>query len=165
MLVAPSLAAGGGGALVRLRHVVPDDHAWVLLRRAGDDPPEALGEEIWRDTSGRLDALVWSIDDTAALVAAGSLLKSRLTALRVYAGGPPGTDGVASPASWPMLDGIVAVSHSEAEAMASRLAGDECIVADPAAGAVVCAACQLAEQLGLGRVVVAIARNIEPIGG
>ncbi|MEU4539558.1 cysteine synthase family protein [Streptosporangium sp. NPDC023825] len=125
-----------------------------------------MGEEIWQQTGGRVDAFVHSIGTTASLRGAMTPLKRHNPALRVVAvepaesavlsGGQPGAHRIEGigigylPPMWdPTLpDDIVPISTADAEEMARRLAREEGLFAGTSSGANVLAAIQLGQQLG-----------------
>jgi cysteine synthase len=125
-----------------------------------------LGEELWRDTGGKLDAFVQSVGTAASLRGTASVLKRHHEAIRVIAvepaespvlsGGQPGPhkiEGVGigyTPPLWDpgVVDEIVAVKTEDAKAMARRLAREEGLFAGTSSGANVIAAIRIGRQLG-----------------
>ena len=125
-----------------------------------------LGEEIWRQTEGRVDAFVHSVGTAASLRGVATVLKRHQPAVRIAAvepaessvllGGAPGPhkiEGVGigyTPPLWDaaLVDEILAVKTDEAKAMARRLAREEALFAGTSSGANVVAALRLAERLG-----------------
>lgn len=125
-----------------------------------------MGEEIWEQTGGRVDAFVQSIGTTASLRGATTSLKRHNPGLRVIAvepaesavlsGGRPGAhliEGIGigyTPPMWdPALpDDIVAISTADAEEMARRLAREEGLFAGTSSGVNVLAAIQIGRGLG-----------------
>lgn len=125
-----------------------------------------MGEEIWEQTNGRVDAFVQSIGTTASLRGAAAPLKFHNPALRVVAvepaesavlsGRPPGAhriEGIGvgyTPPMWdPSLpDEIIPISTADAEEMARRLAREEGLFAGTSSGANVLAAIQVGQRLG-----------------
>ncbi|HOD65073.1 MAG TPA: cysteine synthase family protein [candidate division Zixibacteria bacterium] len=126
----------------------------------------SLGEEIWTQTGGRVDAFVHCVGTAASLRGVAAVLKERRPAIRVAAvepaesavlsGGRPGPhkiEGVGigyTPPLWDpgLVDEIVAVGTAEAKAMARRLAREEGIFAGTSSGANVLAAIAVARRLG-----------------
>jgi cysteine synthase A len=133
-----------------------------------------LGEEIWSQTAGTVDAFVHSVGTAASLRGVGTALKrhqpeARIVAVEpaesaVLSGGTPGPhriEGVGigyTPPLWdPLLaDGIVAVSTDEAIEMTRRLAREEGLFAGTSSGANVVAAIRVAQELGTGNTVVTL---------
>lgn len=126
----------------------------------------SLGEEIWAQTGGRVDAFVQSVGTGHCLAGVGNVLRSRERSVALYAvepaesavlsGGKPGAHGIEGtgpgfvPPLWDpgLVDGIVAVSTAEAEAMARRLAREEGIFGGTSTGGNVVAALRVAGRLG-----------------
>ncbi len=128
----------------------------------------ALGEEIWRQTKGEVDAFVHCVGTAASLRGVASVLKRHKSSVRIVAvepaessvllGGQPGPhkiEGVGVgfiPPLWDasLVDEIVAVKTEDAKEMARRLAREEAVFAGTSSGANVVAALRLAERLGPG---------------
>ena len=135
---------------------------------------ESLGEEIWRQTDGRVDAFVHCVGTGASLRGVAAVLKRFKPGIRVAAvepaespvlrGGPPGPhriEGVGIgyvPPLWEpaLVDDIVAVATEDAKDMARRLAREEAIFAGTSSGANVVAAIEVAGRLGPGSRVVTL---------
>jgi cysteine synthase A len=133
-----------------------------------------LGEEIWRQTSGAVDAFVHSVGTGASSRGVATVLKRHKPAVRiavvepaessVLLGGMPGPhkiEGVGigyTPPLWDpaLVDAIVPVATDDAKAMARRLARDEGLFAGTSSGANVLAAIHLAKELGPGATVVTL---------
>jgi cysteine synthase len=133
-----------------------------------------LGEEIWRQTDGAVDAFVHSVGTGASLRGVATALKAHNPAIRIVAvepaessvlrGGTPGPhkiEGVGigyTPPLWEpsLVDEIVAVGTAEAKEMARRLAREEALFAGTSSGANIVAALQVAERLGPGATVVTL---------
>ena len=125
-----------------------------------------LGEEIWAQTEGRIDAFVHSVGTAASLRGVAAVLKRRHPGIRIVAvepaessvllGGAPGPhkiEGVGIgyvPPLWEpaLVDEIIAVPTEDAKAMTRRLAKEEALFAGTSSGANVIAALQVAERLG-----------------
>jgi len=126
----------------------------------------ALGDEIWSQTSGKVDAFVHSVGTAASLRGAGSRLRHhykdvRLVAVEpgespVLSGGQPGPhkiEGVGVgfvPPLWDpsLIDDIVPIPTDDAKAMARRLAREEGLLAGTSSGGNVLAAIQAGRALG-----------------
>ncbi len=135
---------------------------------------DALGDEIWEQTGGRVSAFVHCVGTAASSRGVASALKRRNPAIRaaavepaespVLAGGTPGPhkiEGVGIgyiPPLWDpsVIDEIVPVPTEEAKAMARRLAREEGLFAGTSSGANVLAAVQVARRLGPGATVVTL---------
>jgi len=137
----------------------------------------ALGEEIWSQTGGAIDAFVHCVGTAATLRGVATVLKRHKPDLRVVAvepaesavlsGGAPGPhhiEGVGigyRPPLWDgtLVDEIVGVGSLEAAAMARRLAREEALFAGTSTGANVLAALRVAERLGPQARVVTLAAD------
>jgi len=126
----------------------------------------ALGEEIWAQTTGRVDAFVHCVGTAASLRGVATVLKARKPGLRIVAvepaesavlaggqAGPHKIEGVGigyTPPLWEpsVVDGLAAVPTAEAKAMARRLAREEGLFAGTSSGANVLAAIALGRRLG-----------------
>ncbi|TLM81755.1 cysteine synthase family protein [Pseudarthrobacter sp. NamE2] len=133
-----------------------------------------MGEEIWQQSHGRVNAFVHSVGTAHSIHGAARALRPRLPALRVVAvepaessvlsGGPTGShriEGIGigfTPPLWEPeeVDAIERVSSEEAMAMSRRLAREEGIFAGTSSGGNVVAALRVAEQLGTEATVVTI---------
>ncbi len=125
-----------------------------------------MGEEIWRQTGGRVDAFVQSIGTAASLRGVAGVLKHHDPRLRVIAvepaesavlsGGPPGAHAIEGigigypPPLWDpgLPDEVVPIPTADAEDMARRLALEEGLFAGTSSGANVLAAIRLGQRLG-----------------
>jgi cysteine synthase A len=133
-----------------------------------------MGEEIWSQTGGAIDAFVHSVGTAASLRGVAAVLRQHKPGVRVVAvepaespvlgGGEPGRhkiEGIGigyAPPLWDpaVADEILAVSTAEAEDMARRLAREEAIFGGTSSGANVVAALRVAERLGPGARVVTL---------
>jgi cysteine synthase A len=125
-----------------------------------------LGEEIWSQTEGEIDAFVHSVGTAASLRGVAAVLKRHKPGIRIVAvepaessvllGGPAGPhkiEGVGigyTPPLWDpaAVDDIIAVKTADAKDMARRLAREEALFAGTSSGANVVAALRVAERLG-----------------
>ncbi len=133
-----------------------------------------LGEELWEQAGGKVDAFVQAVGTAHALHGSASALRRRARRLHVtavepaesavIAGGRSGAhriEGIGIGFVPPLfrrdeVDEVVAVSTDDAMAMARRLAAEEAIFAGTSSGANVVAALRLAERLGSGATVATI---------
>ncbi len=133
-----------------------------------------LGEEIWAQTAGRVDAFVHCAGTAASSRGVATVLKRYRPEVRivvvepaestVLAGGEPGPHkiegvgvGFRPPLYEPALvDELEAVSTEDAKEMARRLAREEALFAGTSSGANVVAAINVARRLGPGRQVVTL---------
>lgn len=133
-----------------------------------------LGEEIWNQTEGRVDAFVHSVGTAASSRGVATVLKRRKPGVTIVCvepgessvllGGQPGPhkiEGVGigyTPPLWEpaLVDEIQPVATAEAKEMARRLAREEALFAGTSSGANVIAAIRVAQRLGPGRTVVTL---------
>jgi cysteine synthase len=134
----------------------------------------SLGEEIWSQTKGEIDAFVHCVGTAASLRGVAAVLKRYKPSIRVVAvepaespvllGGRPGPhkiEGVGigyTPPLWEpaLVDDILQVSTDDAKNMARRIAREEALFAGTSSGANVVAAIHVAERLGPGAQVVTL---------
>jgi cysteine synthase A len=125
-----------------------------------------LGEEIWVQTEGRVDAFVQSVGTAASSRGTATVLKRHKPGVElvvvepaespVLAGGAPGPHNIEGigigfmPPLWEpsLVDGIVAVKTADAKNMARRLAREEALFAGTSSGANVVAAIEVGRRLG-----------------
>jgi cysteine synthase A len=133
-----------------------------------------LGEEIWAQTGGRVDAFVQSVGTAASSRGVAEVLRAKKPDVRVIAvepaesavlgGGAPGPHKIEGigvgyvPPLWEpaLVDEIVPVPTADAKAMARALAREEGLFAGTSSGANVIAALRVAERLGRGSTVVTL---------
>jgi cysteine synthase A len=127
-----------------------------------------LGEEIWKQTGGAVDAFVHAVGTTHSLRGVVTALQRHNPRLAVVAvepgespvlsGGRPGAHKIEGigigyvPPMWDpaLVDEVVAIPTTDAEAMARRLAIEEGLFAGTSSGANVLAAIELGLRLGAG---------------
>lgn len=133
-----------------------------------------LGEELWQQSEGRIDAFVHTVGTAHSIHGVGQVLwkhnpQIRIIAVEpaespVLAGGPSGSHKIEGigigfiPPLWQpeLVNEIVMVSTHDAQQMARRLARDEGIFAGVSSGANVVAALRIAATLGAGATVATI---------
>jgi cysteine synthase A len=134
----------------------------------------ALGEEIWSQTEGKVDAFVHCVGTGASSRGVATALKRHRPGIRLIAvepaessvllGGQPGPhkiEGVGVgyvPPLWDpgLADGVEAVATADAKEMTRSLAREEALFAGTSSGANVVAAIRVAERLGPGATVVTL---------
>ena len=133
-----------------------------------------LGDEIWDQAHGEVDAFVHAVGTAHSIHGAGDALRRHSPSVRVIAvepaesavlsGRPTGSHRIEGigigfvPPLWEpdKVDEIEMVTTADAKAMARRLAAEEGIFAGTSSGANVVAALRIAERLGPGRTVATI---------
>jgi cysteine synthase len=133
-----------------------------------------LGEEIWTQTNGAVDAFVHCVGTAATSRGVASVLKRHKPGIRiavvepaessVLLGGQPGPhkiEGVGigyTPPLWApaLVDEILPVATDDAKEMTRRLAREEALFAGTSSGANVIAAIRIGERLGPGATVVTL---------
>lgn len=126
----------------------------------------ALGEEIWSQTGGAVDAFVQSVGTAASIRGTAAVLRRHKPDVRIVAvepgesavlsGGQPGPhkiEGVGvgyTPPLWDasIVNEVVPIKTDDAKAMARRLAREECLFAGTSSGANVLAAIEVGRRLG-----------------
>jgi cysteine synthase A len=134
----------------------------------------SLGEEIWAQTKGAVDAFVHSVGTAASSRGVATVLKRHKPSVKIVVvepaessvlrGGPPGPhkiEGVGigyTPPLWEpsLVDEILPVATDDAKEMARRLAREEALFAGTSSGANVIAAIQVGERLGPNATVVTL---------
>jgi len=134
----------------------------------------ALGEEIWEQTDGKVDAFVHSVGTAASSRGAVTAVRKHRRDVKFFAvepaespvlgGGAPGPhkiEGVGIgyvPPLWDasLADGIIAVRTDDAKEMTRRLAREEALFAGTSSGANVIAAIEVGRRLGPRSVVVTL---------
>jgi len=125
-----------------------------------------LGEEIWDQTSGAVDAFVHAVGTAASSRGVATVLKRHKPSVRiavvepaespVLSGGQPGPhkiEGVGigyTPPLWDpsVVDAVIPIATADAKSMARRLAREEGLFAGTSSGANVLAAIEIGRQLG-----------------
>jgi cysteine synthase A len=125
-----------------------------------------LGEEIWNQTKGEIDAFVHCVGTAASSRGVATVLKRYKPSIKIVVvepaessvllggqAGPHKIEGVGigyTPPLWEptLVDDILAVKTDDAKEMARRLAREEALFAGTSSGANVVAAIRVAERLG-----------------
>jgi cysteine synthase A len=134
----------------------------------------ALGEEIWQQTEGNVDAFVHAVSTAHSIHGTAHTLQKHNPKIQVVAvepaesavlsGRPTGSHKIEGigigfiPPLWQpeLVNEIQTVTTEEAKAMTRRLAREEGLFAGASSGANVVAALRVAERLGPGRTVMTI---------
>ena len=125
-----------------------------------------MGEEIWRQMDGKVDAFVQSIGTAASINGVAAILRKHNPKVKIIAvepaesnvlsGGKPGAHDIEGigigyrPPLWDesVIDEVLSVSTADAKEMARRLAREEGIFAGTSSGGNVLAALRVAEKMG-----------------
>ena len=163
--------------IARASELAQDPGAWWSNQLENADSIagyHALGEEIWRQAEGTVDAFVHTVGTGASSRGVATVLKRHKPSVRlgivepaesaVLAGGQPGPhkiEGVGIGYRPPLydaalVDDLLAVPTADAKAMARRLAREEALFAGTSSGANVLAALEMARRLGAGKTVVTL---------
>jgi cysteine synthase len=152
------------------------DHWWCdqLNNHAAITGYYPMGEEIWQQTTGRIDAFVHTVGTAHSIHGVTRALKPHAPTLRVVAvepaesavlsGQPTGSHRIEGigigfvPPLWERdeVDEIMTIASADAQQMARRLAREEGVFAGTSSGANVLAAIRVGQQLGKHATVVTI---------
>jgi cysteine synthase A len=163
-------AEGMKGAIRRATEIRDSDPAKYFMPSQFENPanPEihykTTGEEIWRDTDGKVDVLVAGVGTGGTVTGAGKLLKERKPGVRIFtvepdaspvlSGGQPGPhklQGFAAGFVPKILDTkiyeeVILVSADDAIATSRRLAREEGMLVGISSGGNIWASLQLAAR-------------------
>ena len=146
-----------------------------LNNRDGEAGYHPLGEELWSQTGGRVDAFVQSVGSAHSLHGTTAALKRKNPRVRIIAAepaesavlsgrarGPHKIEGIGIgfvPPLWRpgLVDEILTATTEESNAMARRLAREEGIFTGTSSGLNVIAALDVARRLGPGATVATLA--------
>lgn len=182
LTIVPSDAGGMDEALTRnmieaARGIAARSSAfWTDQLNNADQLPayHAMGEEIWEQTGGRIDAFVQSTGTAASVRGVGEALRRHKRDIAIVAvepeessvlsGGKSGAhkiEGVGAGFVVPLwepsvADEVATVSTEDAMAMARRLAQEEALFAGTSTGANLVAGLEIGMRLGPGATVVTI---------
>ena len=152
------------------------NHWWEdqLTNRDGDAGYYPLGEEIWKQTDGKVDAFVHAVATGHSILGVAKTLRKHKPVVHVAAvepaesavlsGGPTGSHKIEGigigwvPPLWEpkLVDEVLKVTTEEAKAMTRRLANEEGLFVGTSSGANVVASLQVAQRLGPEATVVTI---------
>ena len=153
-----------------------ENHWWAdqLNNEDAETGYYALGDEMWQQTEGRIDAFVHAVSTVHSLHGVTKSLWKHNEQIKIYAvepaesavlsGRPSGAHKIEGigigfiPPLWQpqLVNEILTVSTEEAMEMARKLAKEEGIFAGTSTGANMVAAIRVAEKLGEGKTVATI---------
>ena len=163
--------------IARSEAIARDEGAWwvdQLNNHDGAGGYEAMGDEIWAQAAGEVDAFVQAVGTAHSLHGAVAALRRHNPGLHTVAVEPAESpvlgegrtgahriEGIGIgfvPPLWDPADAteIAAVPSAEAHAMARRLSREEGLFAGSSGGANVVAALRLAERLGPGATIATV---------
>jgi cysteine synthase B len=139
-----------------------DGKGKVLNQFANPDNPlahyEATGEEIWRDTHGRITHVVSSMGTTGTIMGVSRFLKEKNPAIQIVGVQPEEGSSIPGIRRWPpaylpkiydpaRVDRIIDVSQADAERCTRALAAKEGVFAGASSGGALAAALRLSREL------------------
>ena len=163
---------GMRGAVAAARRILDERPSAIMLQQFENPANPAVhrrttAEEIWRDTGGRLHALVVAVGTGGTLTGCAQVLKPRLPELRVIAvepedspvlsGGRPGPHKIQGIGAGfvpgnldrSLIDEVVRIGNETAFATARRAAALEGIPAGISSGATIAAALEVGSRPGM----------------
>jgi len=179
LILTPGPAGIPAAQKVAEEYVRKTPNAW--LSKQFDNPAnpkihrETTAQEIWRDTGGKVDAVVAGVGTGGTITGCGQMLKQKnpkiltvavmpIEAAPVLRGGPYAMHKIQGigpsfiPAVYDakVVDRVFEVSFDQSVATARRLSKEEGIFVGISSGAVAYAGLQIAKELGKGKRVVAV---------
>ncbi len=133
-----------------------------------------LGEEIWKQTTGKVDAFVHVVGTAASIRGTTTILKKYNSTIKIFAveptespvlsAGKSGSHGIGgigigfTPPLWDpkIADEIITISTKEAKEMTRRLAREEGLFTGISSGANVAAAIKIGKKLGSNATIVTL---------
>ncbi|WP_347986826.1 cysteine synthase A [Methylomonas sp. AM2-LC] len=170
---------GQQGAIDKARAIVCEISGALMLQQFENPAnPEihrqTTAQEIWSATNGNVDAFVCGVATGGTLTGVADVMKNRNPNFKVFAVEPVESPVLSGGSHTPhsiygiglgfipknldidLLDGVEQVSSEEAAGMRERLIREEGIIAGMSSAANVCAALQVASQLGKGKTLVTL---------
>lgn len=161
---------GVKGAVSKAEQIAANDPRLYYIPQQFQNPANpavhsrTTAEELWRDTDGKLDAIVAGVGTGGTITGIASVLKKRKTAFKAFAvepaespvlsGGKPGPHRIQGIGAGfvpdvlrlDLVDEIIRVTADNAVATAKKLAKEEGILAGISSGAATYAAIQVASR-------------------
>ena len=153
---------GMEGARDLAERMVREGKGTMLDQFANPDNPlahyEATGEELWRDTQGKITHLVSSMGTTGTIMGCSKFLKEKNPKIQIIGCQPEEGSQIPGIRKWPeaympkifdrkRVDRIEQVSQAEAEEMTRRLAREEGIFAGISSGGAMHVALRVSKEL------------------
>lgn len=178
-LVLTPAALGMKGAIAKAQDLVANTPNSFMPRQFdnSDNPKihyETTGPEIWKDTDGKVDAVIAGVGTGGTFTGVGRFLKEKKASVKmvavepvespVIAGGKPGPhkiQGIGAgfvPKNFDktLLDSIESVTSDQALAMAKKVIREEGVPVGISSGAAIQAAINYASKEGKGKTIVVI---------
>jgi S-sulfo-L-cysteine synthase (O-acetyl-L-serine-dependent) len=161
--IIPTPKAGGMETARDIAERMRDEGKGIILDQfANPDNPLAhyrtTGPELWRDTEGRITHFVSSMGTTGTIMGVSTFLKEKNPAIRIVGCQPEEGSQIPGIRKWPVeylpkiydasrVDQVEAVSQSDAEETARRLAREEGIFAGISSGGACAVALRISAQV------------------
>ena len=162
-------AQGMQAAVAKAEELAAKNKNYLLLQQFKNEANPAIhrvttAEEIWRDTNGRVDAVVAGVGTGGTITGIAEVIKARKPGFKaiavepesspVLSGGKPGPNKIQGIGAGfvpdilrtDLLDEIIPVKHEDAGNVARRLAREEGILVGISSGAAAWAALQVAKR-------------------
>jgi len=161
-IILTSQKGGMEGARDLAEKMVREGKGTMLDQFANPDNPlahyEATGEEIWRDTEGKVTHFVSSMGTTGTIMGCSKFLKEKNPKIQIIGCQPEEGSQIPGIRKWPevympkmfdrkRVDRIEQVSQAEAEEMTRRLAREEGIFAGISSGGAMHVALRVSKEL------------------
>jgi cysteine synthase B len=142
--------------------MVAEGKGTMLDQFANPDNPlihyETTGEEIWRDTEGKVTHFVSSMGTTGTIMGCSRYLKSKNPKIQIIGCQPEEGSQIPGIRKWPeaylpkiydrkRVDRIESVGQGEAEEMTRRMAREEGIFAGISSGGAMCVALRISKEV------------------
>jgi cysteine synthase A len=158
------------GAISKAEQMATDDHTLYYIPQQFQNPANSAvhirttAEELWKDTEGKLDAIVAGMGTGGTITGVASVIKNRKTDFKAFAvepaespvlsGGNPGPHRIQGIGAGfvpdvlrlDLVDEVIRVTGENAAATTRRLAKEEGILASISSGATMYAALQVASR-------------------
>ena len=169
-LILTPAAEGMGGAIAKAQELAASNHDVYFVPQQFENPanPEVhrqtTGEEIWRDTDGKVDIFVAGVGTGGTVTGVGETLKAKNPNIQVYAVEPEASAVLSGGQKGPhpiqgigagfipktlnteIYDGVIQVPNDAAFKVAREMAQKEGILVGISSGAAVWSALQLAAK-------------------